>query len=108
MYSRFWTLTCNQYLTLCILIYMGFMCSNVTPHLPKSWPFHTQHNFLQNVFTSPLLPIYAKGLVVAYVVLPSPSSSLATSPWHSVGVFKSINHETLDFASSIGLDDWGN
>ncbi len=108
MHSEYWTLTCNQYLTLCILIYMVFMCSNVTPHLLKSRPSHIQHSFLQNAFSSPLLPIFVKALVAAYVVLPSPSCSLATFPWHGVGVSKSIDNETLDFASSFGLDDWGN
>lgn len=84
------------------------MCSDLTPHLSKSRPSHIQHGFFQNAFSSPLLPIYVEALVAAYVVLPSPFCSLAIFAWHGVGVFKSIDHETLDFDSSIGLDDWGN
>jgi hypothetical protein len=48
--------------------------------------FHIQHGLLRNAFNSHSLPIYVKAIVVAYVVMPSPFSSLVSSPLHGVGV----------------------
>jgi hypothetical protein len=55
-----------------------------------------------------LLPIYAKDFVVTYVVLPSFSSSPVNSSPHGGSVLQYINHEVLDFVSSISLKGYEN
>jgi hypothetical protein len=45
---------------------------------------------------------------VAYAAMPSPSSSLASSPSQNVNVFQYIDNEALDSTSSIDSNDRGN